>query len=143
MKGWVSYHKMEIMTNNRCVGIRQICQFQVKQKTSFKKIRDGKKFFFCQNIVSYAKTFEKSALASFFHYVRVTLTHQPHVRLHILQPNIAISLKLYSLKSVTVMCTTNGCTTYSVWQCYVSHWNLAVNICSVRECKMFGKSQLH
>ena len=67
------------MTNNRCVGIRQICQFQVKQKTSFKKIRDGKKIFFCQNIVSYAKTFEKSALASFLHYVRVTLTHQPHV----------------------------------------------------------------
>ena len=51
--------------------------------------------------------------------------------LHILQPNIAISLKLYSSKSVTVMCTTNGCTKYSVWQCYVSHCNLAVNICSV------------
>ena len=67
------------MTNNQCVGIRQICQFQVKQKTSFKKICDDKKLFFCQNIVSYAKTFEKSALASFLHYVRVTLTHQPHV----------------------------------------------------------------
>ena len=50
---------------------------------------------------------------------------------HILQPNIAISLKLYSSKSVTVMCTTNGYTKYSVWQCYVSHCNLAVNICSV------------
>ena len=50
--------------------------------------------------------------------------------LHILQPNIAISLKLYSSKSVTVMCKTNGCTKYSFWQCYVSHCNLAVNICS-------------
>ena len=67
------------MTNNQCVGIRQICRFQVKQKTSFKKIRDGKKFSFCQNIVSYAKTFEKSALASLLHDVRVTLTHQTHV----------------------------------------------------------------
>ena len=53
------------------------------------------------------------------------------IQLHILQPNIAISLKLYSSKSVTVMCTTNGCTKYSVWQCYVSHCNLAINICSV------------
>ena len=66
MKGWVSYHKMEIMTNNQCAGIRQICQFQVKQKTSFKKIRDGKKFFFCQNIVSYAKTFAKRGCIGMF-----------------------------------------------------------------------------
>ena len=31
------------------------------------------------------------------------------ILLHILQPNIALSLKLYSSKSVTVMCTANVC----------------------------------
>ena len=60
-----------------------------------------------------------------------SVTFPTVIWLHILQPNIAISLKLYSSKSVTVMCTTNGCTKYSVWQCYVYHCNLAVNICSV------------
>ena len=28
---------------------------------------------------SYAKMFEKSALATLLHFARVTLTHQPHV----------------------------------------------------------------
>ena len=60
-----------------------------------------------------------------------SVTFPTVIWLHILQPNIALSLKLYSSKSVTVMCTTNGCTKYSVWQCYVPHCNLAVNICSV------------
>ena len=62
-----------------------------------------------------------------------SVTFPTVIWLHILQPNIALSLKLYSSKSVTVMCTTNGCTKYSFWQCYVSHCNLAVNICSVQQ----------
>ena len=38
-----------------------------------------------------------------------SVTFPTVIWLHILQPNIALSLKLYSSKSVTVMCTANGC----------------------------------
>ena len=38
-----------------------------------------------------------------------SVTFPTVIWLHILQPNIALSLKLYSSKSVTFMCTANGC----------------------------------
>ena len=43
---------------------------------------------------SYAKMFEKSALATMLHFARVTLTHQPHVPNRIAQKELTVPVLL-------------------------------------------------
>ena len=55
---------------------------------------------------SYAKMFEKSALATLLHFARVTLTHQPHV---------SALMKFYVVEILSCTNSFTNCIELSTW----------------------------